>query len=298
MATLPSCCFDTSAINKLPDADDRELLAGRLLANYRVLPTSVNVVEIASTAEAERRKALLRFLRSITGDLRPLIMPNKLIWRVAKAYANRDNSVTLTIGEEDAGFWHLLENPELAGDAERNESFEWKKQLEDRFAGAHRNARGAFQDLFKQRPNERPQSLAAFVRHFANPQNKYLYSTIRKVYKQLTGQSLSHGAYVRMMHRIPDWSLYVAGWGHEVVARAIRTENFGAKGKPGTLDLWCANYLPYCDEFVTDDHGQYKALRLLNTFVKPTLDKPARTRVWQYDKWREALLSNGDFISI
>ena len=218
-------------------------------------------------------------------------MPNKLIWRATKAYARRDTSLLLTITEEDSAFWYLLDEPDSAGEPERDESFEWKRKLEGDFVDSHRNAREPFQKLFEEKPDDRPRSLSALVRHFADPKNPVLYRMTRKMYKQLTGRSLSHFEFVNLMQARPEWPLYFAGWGHEMFARAIRPQKFGIKGKPGTLDLWCANYLPYCDVFVTNDNGQYKSLRVLNTFVKPMASKPVRAKVLLYQRWRHILLT-------
>jgi hypothetical protein len=89
-----------------------------------------------------------------------------------------------------------------------------------------------------------------------------------------------------MFEIVPQWPLYLAGWGHEMFARAIRRSNYGAKGKPGALDLWCAIYLPVCDRFVTNDDGQYRALRLLNVLNKRFFETPTKTQVLRYHRFK------------
>ena len=88
---------------------------------------------------------------------------------------------------------------------------------------------------------------------------------------------------------LPQWPLYLAGWGHEMFARAIRSSNYGIRGKPGTLDLWCAIYLPICDRFVTNDDGQYRALRVLNVLNKRFFETPTKTHVLRYERFKEEL---------
>jgi hypothetical protein len=54
--------------------------------------------------------------------------------------------------------------------------------------------------------------------------------------------------------------------------------------KAGRLDLFSAAYLPYCDRFVTDDAGQYKALRLVADEARLPTD------VCTYTDFRRGLL--------
>ena len=104
------------------------------------------------------------------------------------------------------------------------------------------------------------------------------------MYKEFTGVDLPCEKVREFLSDIPHWSLYLAGWAHAIYHRAIRDANYGTRLKPGTIDLWCAVYLPSCHIFVTDDGPQRRALRLINVF------NPRKTRILSYKEFRKRLL--------
>jgi hypothetical protein len=198
----------------------------------------------------------------------------------------------LTITGEDAPFWHLLEDPQNAGPAEQAEALTWKESLEGPFKDAHREGRSSFQELFERDPASRPRSVSDLIRFFMDlgKGGEAMYGVVKGIFKKETGQFLSRDAMWRLFLMVPHWPLYLSGWGHEMFMRAIRLSHYGPKGKPGTLDLWCAVYLPHCDAMVTNDRGQYRALRLLNVLSKRRPPRSPRTRVLTYHRFRRELL--------
>jgi hypothetical protein len=283
-------CFDTSAINAVHDDEERDEVLSRLLKfPNRIHITCVNIAEVVSTPVESRRHSLLLLLKQMSNGTNPLMMPNKLIRRATKAFAKGKSSLTITISREDASFWWLMDDPTSASDVEQREALQWKKSLEQPFIDAHREARPAFQSLFSD-AEPRPRSLAQLLRSFRQ-QDSAIYDFLKRFYKKETGRYLSRDTMWRMFEILPQWPLYLAGWGHEMFARAIRTSNYGIKGKPGTLDLWCAIYLPICDRFVTNDDGQYRALRLLNVLNKRFFETPTKTHVLRYDRFKEELFA-------
>ncbi|SRR6266568_1625792 len=172
------------------------------------------------------------------------------------------------------------------------------QSLEDPFKNAHRQARPDFQDLFQQDPESRPMSTVKLFRFFRQSDDA-IYGFVRGVYKKMTSQILPKSRLWLLFQHVPDWPLFLAGWGHEMFARAISETKYGLRGKPGNLDLWSAGYLPYCDVFVTNDTGgmegrgrggQYRALRLLNALIPRSGVKPTKTRVTTFQIFRQELL--------
>jgi predicted nucleic acid-binding protein len=281
-------CFDTSAINALcDDQDQSKVLSG--LAPHRALLSCVNIAEVVSTSDASRRHTLLSLLKRVSNENNPLMMPNKLIRRATRAFAKGKKSLTITISREDAPFWWLMDDPASASDEEQKQALRWKESLEQPFIEAHRDARPAFQSLFSDAETP-PRSVAQLLRSFKQ-QDTAIYDFLKRFYKKETGRYLSRDAMWRMFEILPQWPLYLAGWGHEMFARAICKSNYGIKGKPGALDLWCAIYLPLCDRFVTNDVGQYRALRLLNVLNKRFFETRTRTHVLSYAHFKAELLA-------
>jgi hypothetical protein len=294
----PSCCLDTSAFNALLDDPEREAIISAILSAYRVLITSIAMVEVLATPNQERRWALLGLMKAISDDTRPLAMPNKLLNRATKAFAQNRPSLNLTITHEDERFWLILQNPTQAGDSARAKAIEWNKSLESSFADAHVKARPDFQELFANDPSSRPRNIVGLFRYFQY-HDQGIYDLVRGHYRKVTGRFLARSAMWHLFARVPDWPLSLAGWAHEMFARAISETNYGRRGKPGNMDLWSAGYLPYCDVFVTNDTGgsagngrggQYRALRLLNYLVPQTELKPFRARVLTFQRLKADLL--------
>jgi hypothetical protein len=284
-------CFDTSAINALHDDGERDKVVSRLLtAPHRTHISCVNIAEAVSTSDEPRRHSLLLLLRQMSNGTNPLKMPNKLIRRATKAFARGKLSLTVTITDEDSAFWWLMDDPTSANGIRQVEALRWKESLERPFIEAHREARPAFQSLFNDPTTPPPRSVAQLLRSFRQ-QDGAIYEFLKRFYKKETGRYLSRDTMWRMFDVLPMWPLYLAGWGHEMFARAIRTSNYGIRGKPGTLDLWCAIYLPICDRFVTNDDGQYRALRLLNVLNKRFFETPTKTHVLRYHRFKEELVA-------
>jgi len=292
--TKPLLCLDTSAFNALLDDEENERLISLTNDRFKPLITSIAIAEVIATPGEDRRWALLSLMKRMSDGTRPLAMPNTLLWRATREFGKANTKITVTITERDAAFWHILENPQTAGDSERLKALEWKDSLERSFSEAHARARGAFQNLFSQDPTSRPRNVAALFRYFRT-HDQEIYSFVAKSYRRETGKTLARGALWQLFKRVPNWPIYLAGWGHEMFARAISETNYGRRGKPGNLDLWCAGYLPYCDVFVTNDEGegrggQYNALRLLNRLISPDV-KPQRARILTFRRFRTTVLS-------
>jgi hypothetical protein len=285
-------CFDTSAFNALCDDPDASRLSQGIRKSHRILISSVNIVEVVGTPDQNRRRALIECMRSVWDETRPLVMPNKLIGRATRAFVRPRAKVMLTITSEDAPFWQLLNHPEDAGAAEQAEALAWKDSLEVPFKEAHREGRPSFQELFERDPSSRPRSVSDLIRSFADRSKGggAMYDVVRQIFKKETGTFLSRDAMWRLFLMVPHWPLYLAGWGHEMFTRAMRLSHYGPKGKPGSLDLWCAVYLPHCDEMVTNDKGQYRALRLLNVLSKRVPPGVSRTRVLTYQRFRREII--------
>src|SRR5688500_8815222 len=80
-------CFDTSALNHLHDDPEAATVPAGLPAANTGWITALSVNEVGITEDAERRTAVLQQQRKLTGDSRPLQIPNRLIGERAAAYA-------------------------------------------------------------------------------------------------------------------------------------------------------------------------------------------------------------------
>jgi hypothetical protein len=190
-----------------------------------------------------------------------------------------------TIGDEVAGIWDILNDPSKADAEIRGGVIALQQSLEEPFKQSHREARLRFQKLFESGMAERPRSGAGVIRSICK-QDQWLSDHVAPTYKQFTGIDISNAELRQFLNERPEWVLYFLGWVYSMYRRAIREKGYGRNRKTGTVDLWCAVYLPYCDCLVTGDVGQRRALRVLNVF------NPHRTKIISYNELRRRLLGN------
>lgn len=279
-------CFDTSAINRLHDDPEQQFLVAGLLATNTLRVTALNVVEAVGTEDEVRRCSLIILLQKLSHGFRPLATPNTFLKIIANAYARGDTRPNITSPEEEDSIWLALNSPDELDEETRQEVFQWKTSLETPFIDAHREARPQLQALFESGDAERPRSVADFIRHYRDNDQLLLESMI-DVYRHCTKQTMSLDEARVFLRDVPYWPLYFAGWAHAIYSRAIKPGKYGVRGKPGTIDLWCAIYLPVCDVFVTDDIPQRRALRLLSVLSSK------KARIMSYVEMRARLLVNG-----
>jgi hypothetical protein len=274
-------CFDTSAVNQLHDDQECEAILSGLVANNTLLITGINVLEVCATSDNSRRASLLRLLGRFSHN-RPLALPTEILQRVNREYTLRGvpMRVTISAGPEYAG---LLAEPEKAGELKEFVD-KWKLELEVPFRDSHRRGRYVFDELFGLQPRQRPSNFSTLIRSLCE-NHEILLDFVAPIYKRSTGKQLTIEGMLSLFRAFPEWPLYLFGWAHSAYNRAMRKEKYGAKGKPGTVDLWCAVYLCSCDAFVTSDRGQYRAMRAANV-----LNRRRKTEIVSYNELKQRLI--------
>jgi hypothetical protein len=283
-------CIDTSALGArhaacLYDDPERAALVVGLLASGRVLISAVNVIEASASEDAGRRIGLLSLQSQLSRDLRPLLVPNELLRALTLAHYQRARAATITISDNHSGIWWGLHEPEQLTEVEREEVYRWKKSLEEPFIQAHRQTRPEFDKLFRSSPQEKPLSVAKFVK-FLRHHEKLILDAVSPAHQKITGVGLDLPAMHRLFEELPAWPLYLAGWAYSLYHRAIKEKGFGVSSNPGTIDLMSAIYLNHCDYFITSDVRQRRALRVLNAFNP----RQPKTRIISYQEFRNRLM--------
>lgn len=278
-------CLDTSAVNHLYDDPEREVVITGLLASSRVYVTALNVIEACGTRERSRRESLLRLEKRLARDFHPLEIPLKLLGNLAIAHSQHQVCALFTIGDDVDGIWHVLNDPSKADEEIRVGTMGWQESLEEPFKQSHREARLRFQERFESGAAERPRSGADLIRSICR-EDQLLSDHVAPMYKKFTGIDISNAELRQFLNERPEWVLHFLGWVYSMHRRAVQEGGYGQRRNAGTVNLWCAVYLPYCDCFVTDDVGQRRALRVLNVF------NPRRTKINSYVELRRRLLVN------
>jgi hypothetical protein len=272
--------LDTSAWNNLIDDPGLDLIREKL-RSVTIIPTALAIAEIAATEDPGRRLGLLRMIKTVGKDNRPLATPNQLIIAVCQGYARRDQTLTLNTGNDAEGAWIALNRPELADSAAQRVAVGFNKEREDVLRNFTEGLREELKAVFER--EERPPSIGALLRHYAQ-NGDFLYEVVNPIYERAVGMSLLRCELWSLFNATPYWRMFLLGYGCAIYQRAVKPKSFGHRNNPGHLDLWSATYLPSCDVFVTADKRQRRALKILNK------GNARPTSIMSYREWRGAII--------
>jgi hypothetical protein len=270
--------LDTSAWNAFIDDQEQDSIIEILSAKV-VIPTALAISEVAAVPEHERRYALLRLIKKVGRDMRPLEMPNQLMIRACQGYARRDATLTLN---DQGEMWAALNDPSLIDDEAQRLAREFNQERENSFRHMNEHLRKDLQILFRNGTN-RPRSMSALIRHY-NKNDDFIYEIVNGIYERAVGKPLPRNELRPLLNSIPQWSMFLIGYVCAIYQRAVKEQGFSYKRNPGNLDLWSAIYLPSCDTFITNDTRQRRALKIINK----SNNHPSQ--IISYSKWREYIL--------
>jgi hypothetical protein len=275
--------LDTSVWNALFDDPRRDTLLA-IIATKVVLPTTLAISELAATEDSTRRTALVRLVKRVGRDNRPLATPNQLIILACQGYARRDPVLTLNSGDEAEGAWIALSDPELLDAQAQRMALEFNGEREQVFRNWNEGLRTTLQADFG-KGVERPHSMSGLIRHY-NRNDDFLYEVVNPIYARAVGTALPRLGLRPLLNSLPEWPMFLMGYACAIYQRAIQEQGYGHKYNPGHLDLWSATYLPACDTCITKDRRQRRVLRVINRgSARPC-------RIVSYGSWREKLLQN------
>jgi hypothetical protein len=273
--------LDTSAWNALLD-DPKQQFILKKLRTKAVIPTALVISEIAAEPKQERRYALLRLVKKVGRDIRPLDMPNQLVIRACQGYARRDAALTLNDGGEAQSAWIAINDPKLVDAEAQRMAIGFNQERENSFRRMNELLRKDLQSLFKTGV-ARPPSMGTLIRHYSR-NDDFLYGVVNPIYERAVGKVLPRDELRPLLDSLPHWPMFLMGYACAIYQRAVKEQGFGHKNNPGNLDLWSATYLPSCDTFVTNDTRQRRALKVINK------GNTCPARIVSYAKWRERLL--------
>lgn len=273
--------LDTSAWNALFDDPTRERLIEAALSRT-IFPTCIAITEIAAIEDNARRVGILRLMRRLGRDNRPMASPNQLIIMACEAYAKRAAVLTLNAGSGAEGAWIVLNKPMQVDQVAQRIARDFNADLEKTLRVCSEGLRQALQSIFNAgtRP---PRSIGSLVRHYSRDDN-FLYEVVNPIYQRATGTALAPAELRRLLESLYEWRMFLMGYACAIYQRAVQDQGYGHKSNPGHLDLWSATYLPICGVFATADKRQRRALRILNRA------NSCPAKILSYAEWRRSLL--------
>ena len=274
--------LDTSAWNALFDDPDRDVIVEAALSRT-IFPTCIAITEVAATEDTARRIDVLRLIKTLGRDNRPMASPNQLIIMACEGYSKRAATITLNAGSDAEGAWIALSDPTQVDEAAQRLALDFNEERENVMRTFTEGLRWELQSIFVA-GTQRPRSIGSLIRHYSG-NDDFLYEVINPIYKRATGGGLPRAELRPLLSSLYEWPMFLMGYACAIYQRAVQEQGYGHKRNPGHLDLWSATYLPICDVFVTRDKRQRRALKILNKA------NPRPTRILSYAQWRESLLA-------
>jgi hypothetical protein len=274
--------LDTSAWNGLFDDPDRYLLIEAALSRT-ILPTCISITEVAAIENTARRMQILRLMKTLGRDNRPIASPNQLIIMACEGYFKRAAVITLNAGSDAEGAWIALNDPTQVDETAQRLALDFNEERENVMRSSTEGLRRALQSIFVA-GTERPRSIGSLIRHYSRDEG-FMYEVVNPVYTRATGVALPRAELWSLLNSLNEWRMFLMGYACAIYQRAVQEQGYGHKRNPGHLDLWSATYLPICDVFVTKDKRQRRALKILNKAI------PHRPQILSYAQWRQSLLA-------
>lgn len=275
--------FDTTGINRF--AEDTKsaapLIAG-LTSGYIVRVTATNVEESIATDSPEKRDRLLEVCKKLTkGEGGEIIRPfhwitEELIVRFEKNGAVNWEATPLRLQayEREVALREFIDDEVSA--QERAHAANVKASFEAVFT----EARPHFEELFRSGRETRPTSVADLVSRLQMPGGAF-WNFGQGLYERVAKRCPDEGTIRRFVAECPPFHALLLAICVAQYDLAIREED-GTKPSSHRNDLFMAVYLPYCDEFVSDDRGQQIRLREVVSLCKLT------TRVRWHREFRDS----------
>jgi hypothetical protein len=279
--------FDTTGINRF--AEDRKsadpLIAG-LTSGYIVRVTATNVEESIATDNADKRNRLLEVCKQlIKGDGGEIIRPFHWITEGLIAEFERTGRVDwenvplrLPAYEREVALREIIDDNVSAD--ERKHAATVKSSFEAVFT----DARPHFEELFRDGKESRPSSVADLVGRLQGPGGAY-WNFGQGFYERVAKRRPDEETIRGFVAQCPPFQALLLAVCVAQYDLAIREED-GEQPSSHRNDLFMAVYLPYCDEFVSDDRGQQIRLREIVSLCKLT------TKVRWYREFRDSFSIN------
>ncbi len=279
IAVKPIVSFDTSGINALyRDGGTAAPLFAGLAAAYTVRLNGTVIDEIIAHRDNRGREGLRglcrRFLQSDSDILLPF---HEITKKLAEAFL-RDGTldfsrldVRSTEYEEFIRQGDVSEYEDLF--AEQRES---ARHVSKQFDGVFDPVRAGFQRNFETMDTRRPESASELEAIYKRSGGHYWKVAIN-LFERATGKRVDEKTIRRFIMECPPFRALLSALNVALFHRCVPEEQ--RSNVAGRNDLFMSVYLPYCDDFVSNDRAQQKALREVVSLA----DVP--TRIWWYEEF-------------
>lgn len=276
MENKPKLIFDTSGINRLTDDLAREPLIAGLASGFSLRFTFTSINEVAQNSGAGRRDNLFRVCKLLLGSGDCLPPVGGLLQKLVRAFET--DTATFEWGKVDV---RLDENVEAAvrsviiGNGVSAAAREEAEPLKRLFKRMLDDTKPAFDKVFAANPSARPASVGEFIAGLQHGAQHWKIAG--SLYDGIAGHTADKGTVRSFWDRSAPFQCLMGAVCAAIYDKCIRVPNTRGSFKAGWADTFMATYLPYCEQFVTDDAGQLACYREVAQLYVPGLT----IRSWQ-----------------
>ena len=284
MANKPVIIFDTSALNKLADEGDSAALTRRATRGFTARLTGTSVDEIAATPEADRRCKLLglcRRLLSAASCIQPhALLCQALITQFSKTNASEWQAISGRLTEDMIEVaWEEVMNDEAA-----KKQKDYIRAAQEDFKKVFSEERLAFERVYGGGGAARPAAFPEFLSRLQVEGGPF-WSLGMGFYERVTKDRPDEGTVREFVGKCPPFHAFLLANCLAMYERCAKDPNAAPSFRAGKFDLYMSLYLPYCDEFITGDPRQLRALQ------EVARSGNLAVRVLSYEDFREAQIS-------
>lgn len=285
MGLKPILTFDTSGIGGhdcLANELDLDALVAGITVGFHPRVTFTNLSEIIATTSGERRKEQLAVCKRLmaTGDCidPPHVILEKLVSEFEAISAFDWFRIDVRFPQAEAEIARGIDFAEDLSADERNESRKYDKS----FLGLNQQAKPAFDRIFARGDSRVPACMEEFMKM---PEVVSLFDRVAKgLYERAAGKLAEQERVTKFLEACPPFRALMLSLFVTLFDRAARPSGSAPTLRVGRNDTFAAIYLPYCDQFVTDDAGQ------LNCLTEVASICGLRTIIRPYQEFRSVVL--------
>jgi hypothetical protein len=279
----PVIILDTSVINRLAEDKNADPIISGLKSVYAVRLTATNLDEICATPNGNGRAHLLDVCKGLrTGEDTQVLQPFGEIVKALIAEFERNpaydwRAVRVSLPEYE----RMLAMGDLISDELSRTQRVFAERQGAQFEEMFSTARPHFEDLFRSGTEMRPSSPADLVSRL-RVRGGAFWSFGMELYRREGEPRPVEDKVRKFVDSCPPFHALLLAFCVAQYHRCVQQAQ-KAKKPAGGNDLLMAVYLPYCEEFVSDDRDQQTRLREIVSLAK----LPVKVR-W-YREFRDSL---------
>jgi hypothetical protein len=243
--------------------------------------TFTNIEEIIATTEATLRRNLLAYVRSVLTAGECIDRYNSIIEQLIRNFESDPKSFD----------WRLVPIRSRAAEEEivrhevtdsfAHEQWQGARNAQKRFHNTYSSARRQFDSFFQKECRERP-TIPELIEH--RKRSGAFWRVCIGRYNRVANQAGDEETIRQFYAACPSFRASILASYVAEYERCVRDEKAGVSYRSGLQDLYSAVYLPYCNDFITDDKKQARCLAAIAT--EGNLDVNVRS----YEDFRNGLM--------